>query len=178
MNLIDIFALGLYFENIFVWHAVGLGMIILFSYTMEEYCWVIVRFFIFLMIQVGLLLALRPLFDVPGKELFLLLVLIGCEAIVSVPMDILLKPSTLSDPITGFIRRGDAILPLVLSSIIAKNFDPAGTVVYSIGIALGFAGVLGVVTAISIKFNFNRLHPRHTYALKLILLGIFSIISY
>ncbi|MGL5956336.1 MAG: Rnf-Nqr domain containing protein [Brevinema sp.] len=178
MSLWDIFFSGLYFENIFIWHAVGLGMIILFSYNLEEAIWVGIRFTVFLLIQSIILILIRPWFDFPGKELFLLITLIGFEMLMSIVIDLLFPFSHLEDSVSGFIRRGDAILPLALATIIAKDYNAVQTIVYSGGIGLGFALILGMITAISINFNFHRLHPRHTYALKLVLLGILSIISY
>ncbi|MGL4676707.1 MAG: Rnf-Nqr domain containing protein [Brevinema sp.] len=178
MSLLDIFFSGLYFENIFIWHAVGLGMIILFSYNLEEAKWVSIRFIIFLLIQSIILIAIRPWFNLPGKELFLLIILIGAEMLVSIAMDLLIPLSHLENSVSGFIRRGDAILPLALATIIAKQYNPIETMVYSMGLGLGFTLILGIITAISVNFNFYRLHPRHTYALKLVILGLLSIISY
>ncbi len=178
MSLIGIFFSGLYFENIFIWHTIGLGTIVLFNYTLSEAFWVSIRFVFFLLLQTAILVLIRPWFDMVGRELFLLITLIGCEMILSIFMDMFLPKSHLEDTMIGFIRRGDSILPLVLSVIIAKQYPPTETIVYSAGLGLGFVIVLCAITAISINFNFNRLHPRHCFALKLIILGIISIISY
>ena len=178
MSLMDILVSGIFFENIFVWHAVGLGVIVLFTYTLSESFWVGLRLITFILIQTVIMINLRPFFNFPGKELFLLIVLIGFEVILSVIIGFLLPKSRLEDSVVGFIRRGDAILPLVFSVIIAKNFNAVDSVVYSLGIGLGFMAVLCTITAISISFNFHRLNPKHTYALKLFILGILSMISY
>ncbi len=178
MSLLSIFVSGMFFENIFVWHAVGLGVIVLFSYTLMESFWVSLRVITFLLIQTLIMIVLRPWFDFPGKELFLLIILIGFEVILSVIIGFLLPASRLEDSVTGFIRRGDAILPLVFSVIIAKNFDGMDSIVYSLGLGIGFMVVLCTITAISINFNFHRLNPKHTCALKLFILGILSMISY
>lgn len=178
MSLLDIFFSGIFFENIFVWHAIGLGMIILFSYTLDEVIWVNARFMLFLLIQTILLLIIRPWFSGDGKELLLLLTLISTEILLSVVVDIILPKSHLENELTGFIRRGDALLPLALSAVINKQSPDSETFVYSLGLGVGFVFILSTITMISIKFNFHRLHTRHQYALKLIILGIFSFISY
>ena len=178
MNLLSVFVSGIFFENIFVWHAVGLGVVVLFSYTLSESFWVGLRVIAFVLIQTLIMIAIRPFFDFPGKELFLLIVLIGFEVILSVIIGFLLPESRLEDSVVGFIRRGDAILPLVFSVIIAKDFNAMDSIVYSLGIGVGFMLVLCTITAISINFNFHRLNPKHTCALKLFILGILSMISY
>ena len=178
MSLVSIFVSGIFFENIFVWHAVGLGVIVLFSYTLRESFWVGLRVITFLLVQTIIMIALRPWFDFPGKELFLLIILIGFEVILSVIIGFLLPESRLEDSVVGFIRRGDAILPLVFSVIIAKDFNAMDSITYSLGLGLGFMIILCTITAISINFNFHRLNPKHACALKLFILGILSMISY
>lgn len=178
MNLWEIFFSALFFENLFVWNAIGLGGLVLFSYTLSESVWVSIRFIIFLLLQTIIMILIRPFFDFPGKELFLLITLIGIEVILSIIIDIFLPLSHLDDGIGGFVRRGDAILPMVFSTIIIKKYPPVESIVFSLGTGLGFAIVLMMITAISIRFNFYRLHSRHMYALKLVILGVLALVCY
>lgn len=178
MSFLNIFFLGLFFENIFVWHAMGLGIIVLFSYTLKEAFWVGLRFIVFLLIQTFFIIILKPYFDFPGKELFLLVMLIGIEVLLSSLIDYLLPNSYIENTIYGFVKRGDAILPLAFSTIITKSFSPAHLFSYALGLGLGFMLVLMMVAAIAVMFHFHRLPLRYTYGIKLFLLGIISIISY
>ncbi len=178
MSFLSIFFSGIFFENIFVWHAIGLGTIVLFTYTLSESFWVGLRIILFLLMQTIIMIILKPWFTFPGKELFLLIVLIGFEVILSIIVGFLLPKSRLEESVVGFIRRGDAILPLICSVIIGKNFGAMNSIVYSLGLGIGFMLVLCTITAISINFNFHRLNAKHTYALKLFILGLLSMISY
>ena len=110
--------------------------------------------------------------------MLLLLALIGTEIIFSVFIDMLLPASHLGDSVSGFIRRGDAILPMVFATIIAKHYNPIESIVFSLGLVGGFIIILLLITSISIKFHFDRLHHRHTYVLKLMILGVMSLACY
>ncbi|MGL4561864.1 MAG: hypothetical protein ACRCV0_06230 [Brevinema sp.] len=169
---------GAVFYNIFTFHAVGLGVIILFSYTLKESLWVSLRFASFLMIQTIIMLIVYPYFNFPSRDVFILLFLIGTELIVSVLMDFLFPQSVLENGVRGFTKRGDAILPMVLATIIAQNHDPSKVLPYALGVGFGFAMILIGMTAISMKFSFHRFSNSKVYIYKFFILGILAMIFY
>jgi len=176
MSLFIIFIDTLFVDNLITWHAVGLGMIVLFSYTIKEAILVSFRFILFILVQIMIMLAIRPFFDFPGKEIFMLIFLIGTEVILGPIFDFIVPESHLEHGLIGFIRRGDAILPMVLAIIMEKRYPYDETFAYGMGLGIGFIIILLIITAISIKFSFNRYSFSKAYTYKLLILGILSLI--
>lgn len=176
MSLFTIFIHALFEGNLVTWNAVGLGMIVLFSYTMKEAIMISFRLIFFILLQIIIMLSIRSFFNFPGKEIFLVIFLIGTEVLLGPIFDFLIPESHLEQGLTGFIRRGDAILPLVLAIIISQRYNNTQSLVYGLGLGMGFIFVLLIITAISEKFSFSRLRIPKTYVLKLLILGILLLI--
>ncbi|MGL4388112.1 MAG: Rnf-Nqr domain containing protein [Brevinema sp.] len=175
-NIIEVFMEGAMFYNLLTFHAIGLGMFILFSYTLKESLWVSLRFTLFLMIQTLIMLIVTPYFNTPSKEIFILLFLLSTELMVSILMDRLLPKSIIKSGVRGFTKRGDAIIPIVLATIMTYRFNPVETVVYSLGAGIGFSIILIGMSAIAIKFSFHRFSESQVYIYKFFILGVLAMI--
>lgn len=177
MDYFRIFFSAFFFENICSWHAIGLAIVILFSYSLFELFWMSLRIFFLVFFQSVLVVVFRPIFDFPGWELFLLPFLIGTMLLLSLFVDFVMPESKLGDTPLDFLKRGDLVVPMICALLIEKSYSPIETMVYGIGIVFGLIVLLLALTTMSIKFSFHRLKQQHIYMIKLFVLAILSLIN-
>ncbi|MGL4367430.1 MAG: Rnf-Nqr domain containing protein [Brevinemataceae bacterium] len=174
--MLQVFLTGLVAENLVTYYAVGLAVIVLFSYTFSESVWVGIRIILFVFVQTIILLLIRSWFQLPGKSLFLITFLIGTEVLFGGFFDALLPWSRIEEGLVGFIKRGDVLLPMIMSTIISKKYNVLDTFAYSFGLSIGFMLVLVVVSAIGEKYSFHRFPPTRIYSLRLFVVGIIAML--
>ncbi|MGL4394833.1 MAG: hypothetical protein ACRCS8_06385 [Brevinema sp.] len=175
-HILRVFVEGARTYNLLTYHAIGLGMIVLFKYTFQESLWVSLRFSLFLMVQTIVMLLVSPFFNTPSKEIFILLFLIGSELMIATVIDRLLPESVLENGVRGFSKRGDAILPIALATILTYNFQPLEAISYAFGAGLGFSAVLIGMSAVAIKFSFHRFSESQTFIFKFFIIGVLAMI--